>query len=234
MTNSATIVNPENHIILALDVPNFNEAKAWIDRLPDVKFWKVGLELFVADGKETLSYLQGKQKRIFLDLKFHDIPNTVAGACRVALTYGVDFLTVHGSGGKAMLEAAQNAVAGSSTKLLAVTLLTSLTDRDLTDLKVQLSVPEYVNHLAKTAQELSLAGVVCSPQEVQSLRSMVSPDFLLVTPGIRWAEGSQDQKRVSTPRQSFMGGANYIVVGRSVLQSANPEAAWAELCAKVG
>ncbi len=215
-------------------MPNFNEAKAWIDRLPDVKFWKVGLELFVADGKETLSYLQGKQKRIFLDLKFHDIPNTVAGACRVALTYGVDFLTVHGSGGKAMLEAAQNAVAGSSTKLLAVTLLTSLTDRDLTDLKVQLTLPEYVNHLAKTAQELSLAGVVCSPQEVQSLRSMVSPDFLLVTPGIRWAEGSQDQKRVSTPRQSFMGGANYIVVGRSVLQSANPEAAWVELCAEVG
>lgn len=220
---------------MALDVPNFNEAKAWVDRLPDVKFWKVGLELFIADGKQILSYLQTKQKRIFLDLKLHDIPNTVARACRVAQTYGVDFLTVHSTGGTEMLQAAQNAMTGSSTKLLAVTLLTSLTDRDLADLKVQLSLPEYVAHLAKTAQELSLAGVVCSPQEVQSLRSMVSPDFLLVTPGIRWGDDiPQDQKRFSTPRQALQSGADYIVVGRSVLQSANPEIVWVNLCAEVG
>jgi orotidine-5'-phosphate decarboxylase len=192
------------------------------------------LELFIADGKGVLSYLQEKGKRIFLDLKLHDIPNTVARACQVALRYRVDFLTVHSSGGRAMLQAAQAVVRGSSTKLLAVTVLTSLTDQDLADLKVQLPLPAYVNYLAKIAQELSLGGVVCSPQEVQFLRSMVSPDFLLVTPGIRWTEVSQDQKRVSTPRQAFMGGANYIVVGRSVLQAANPEAAWVELCAEVG
>ncbi len=220
---------------MALDVSNFNDAKFWIDRLPDVTFWKVGLELFIADGKQVISYLHQKGKRIFLDLKLHDIPNTVASACRAALNYNVDFLTVHSTGGREMLHRAQEALGGSATKLLAVTVLTSLTSADLLDLKVQLSLPEYVAHLAKISQELGLAGVVCSPQEVQSLRSMLSTDFLIVTPGIRFdRDQSQDQQRFGSPRQAFAMGANYIVVGRSVLQSANPELVWAKLCAEVG
>jgi orotidine-5'-phosphate decarboxylase len=234
MTKS-TPFYPQDRIILALDVPSFDEARYWIDRLQEVTFWKVGLELFIADGKAVLSYLQEKGKRIFLDLKLHDIPNTVARACQVALRYRVDFLTVHSSGGRAMLQAAQAVVRGSSTKLLAVTVLTSLTDRDLADLKVQLSLPEYVNYLAKIAQELSLGGVVCSPQEVQAIRSGVSTDFLLVTPGIRLpTDQSQDQQRFATPSQALGAGADYIIVGRSVLQGANPEAIWANLCAELG
>ncbi|PLS67917.1 MAG: orotidine-5'-phosphate decarboxylase [Cyanobacteria bacterium M5B4] len=225
---------PQTKIIVALDVPTFAAAKAWIDRLSDVIFWKVGLELFIADGQRVLNYLKEKQKRIFLDLKLHDIPNTVARACQVASSYEVDFLTVHTAGGKEMLRCAQEAISNSSTKLLAVTVLTSLTDRDLLDLKVSMSLPEYVIHLAKISQELGLAGVVCSPQELQSLRSMLTSHFLLVTPGIRFpGDAHQDQQRFSTPSQAFRNGADYIVVGRSVLQGANPEAIWANLCAEV-
>lgn len=224
----------QERIIVALDVPSFAEAQTWIDRLSEVVLWKVGLELFIAEGKQVLSYLKARQKRIFLDLKLHDIPHTVARACRVALDYEVDFLTIHSTGGREMMLRAQETIRNSPTKLLAITVLTSLTDGDLTDLKVQLTVPEYVSHLAKISQELGLAGVVCSPQEIQCLRSMAPSNFLLVTPGIRFARDlTQDQRRFSTPSQAFSLGANYIVIGRSVLQSANPEAVWASLCAEV-
>lgn len=234
MTNSRTVTDPQERIILALDVPNFSEAQAWIDRLPEVKFWKVGLQLFVADGQRVLNYLREQEKRIFLDLKLHDIPNTVARACASALIYQVDFLTVHISGGKTMLQQAQAVVQNSATKLLGITVLTSLTDVDLACLKVSMTTPEYVQHLAQIAQELGLAGVVCSPQELAVLRSMFPSPFLLVTPGIRLeGDAAGDQHRYGTPSQAFSQGADYIVVGRSVLGADHPELAWASLCASI-
>lgn len=228
------MTNPHERIILALDVPNFSEAQAWIDRLPTVEFWKVGLQLFVADGQRVLNYLREKGKRIFLDLKFHDIPHTVASACASALPYQVDFLTVHISGGREMLKEAQAVVQNSPTKLLGVTVLTSLTDGDLSCLKVSMTTIEYVQHLAEIAQELGLAGVVCSPQELGVLRSMFPPPFLLVTPGIRLDQDApSDQRRYSTPAQAMAQGADYIVVGRSVLGADDPALAWASLCANI-
>jgi orotidine-5'-phosphate decarboxylase len=222
-----------NQIIVALDCSTVREAVSWCDRLPEVQFWKVGLELFISDGKAILAELKQRNKRVFLDLKLHDIPNTVAKACEVAATYDVDFLTVHATGGKQMLDVAAKAIASSSTKLLAVTLLTSLTSRELAfDLKVPIELPEYVLHLALMAQEAGLSGIVCSPLEVKELRTHLNPDFILVTPGIRLAiDVPGDQRRIMTPKAAIAAGADYLVIGRSILNATNPQAAWQECVA---
>ena len=145
--------DPQAKIIVALDVPSANEALNLCDRLPQVCFWKVGLELFIADGSTILRELKARDKRVFLDLKLHDIPNTVASACRVATKYGADFLTIHASGGKAMMQAAQAEVQDSSTQLLAVSLLTSISSVELqSDLLVPLEIPEYVAKLVLLAK----------------------------------------------------------------------------------
>ena len=180
-------------IIVPLDVPSVSEAIALIDQLHEVRFFKVGLELFVSTGPEILSILKDRQKRIFLDLKFHDIPNTVAGACRAAAGYGVDLITIHATAGKSALEAAKTAVeAGAAAKgqkppkLIAITLLTSLNGRDLAfDLKVPLELPEYALKMALLAKQSGLDGAVCSPQEAQQLRQVCGDEFVLVCPGVR-------------------------------------------------
>ncbi|RCJ41731.1 orotidine 5'-phosphate decarboxylase [Nostoc punctiforme NIES-2108] len=225
----------EQRVIVALDVPDEQAAIALIDRLPQVTFWKVGLELFTSTGPKILEVLKSRQKRIFLDLKFDDIPNTVAGACRSAARYGVDLLTIHATAGRdaltAATEAAQEGAAKAGVeppKLIAITLLTSISARQLAfDLKIPLELPEYTLEMALLAQESGLDGVVCSPQEVAQLRQTCGNDFLLVCPGVRptWADKG-DQKRSLTPAQAIIAGADYLVIGRPITAATEPELAW--------
>ena len=224
--------NPQAKIIVALDVPSANEALNLCDRLPQVCFWKVGLELFIADGSTILRELKARDKRVFLDLKLHDIPNTVASACRVATKYGADFLTIHASGGKAMMQAAQAEVQDSSTQLLAVSLLTSISSVELqSDLLVPLGIPEYVAKLVLLAKESGLKGAVCSPHEVAKLRSLLGDDFCFVTPGVRPVGAAVgDQSRVMTPKDAIAAGANYLVIGRPITAAPDPVLAWEKIC----
>lgn len=228
-----------NQIIVPLDVPSEQQAIALLDRLPQVTFWKVGLELFVSAGPKILAELQRRQKKIFLDLKFHDIPNTVAGACRVAARYGVDLLTIHATAGRETLQAAQTAAMAGAAEagvmpptLLAVTVLTSLPARAMAiDLKIPLELPEYALHMALLAQESGVRGAVCSPQEVAQLRQVCGDDFLLVCPGVRptWAT-SGDQQRTMTPAAALRQGADYLVIGRPITQATDPAIAFARIC----
>ncbi|MBE9008122.1 orotidine-5'-phosphate decarboxylase [Fortiea sp. LEGE XX443] len=222
-------------IIVALDVPDLESAIALVDKLESVSFWKVGLELFTSTGPSILELLKSRQKRIFLDLKFHDIPNTVAGACRSAARYGVDLLTIHATSGKDAMKAATEAaqqgasVAGiEPPKLIAITLLTSISTRQLAfDLKIPLELPEFALEMALMAKECGLDGAVCSPQEVAQLRQTCGDDFLLVCPGVRptWAEKG-DQMRSLTPCQAIQAGADYLVIGRPITAATEPELAW--------
>ncbi|ACC82252.1 orotidine-5'-phosphate decarboxylase [Nostoc punctiforme] len=225
----------EQRVIVALDVPDEQSAIALIDQLPQVGFWKVGLELFTSTGPKILEVLKSKEKRIFLDLKFDDIPNTVAGACRSAARYGVDLLTIHATCGrdalKAAIEAAHEGAVKAGVqppKLIAITLLTSISARQLAfDLKIPLELPEYALEMALLAQECGLDGVVCSPQEVAQLRETCGDRFLLVCPGVRptWADNA-DQKRSLTPAQAMKAGADYLVIGRPITTATEPELAW--------
>lgn len=224
-----------DRIIVPLDVPGLVEAFDLLDRLPEVGFWKVGLELFIAAGPEVLAELKRRGKRIFLDLKLHDIPNTMAGAVRSAQAYDVDFLTIHAPAGQAALNASVAAVSASPLKLLAVTLLTSLNARDLAfDLHVSIELPEYVLKMALLAQASGVPGIVCSPHEAAQLRQICGPDFLLVCPGVRppWATAG-DQQRVMTPAQALQAGASYLVIGRPITQAPDPQAAWQRLVAEL-
>lgn len=226
-------------IIVPLDVATEKAAIALINQLPQVTFWKVGLELFVSSGPGILSTLKNRQKRIFLDLKFHDIPNTVVGACQASGRYGVDLLTIHAASGREALTLACAAVkqgaaqAGvSPPKLIAITLLTSLSARQLQgDLKIPLELPEYALQMALLAQEAGLDGAVCSPQEVEQLRQTCGDDFLLVCPGVRptWASAG-DQVRSLTPESAIKAGADYLVIGRPITADSDPAAAWERIC----
>jgi len=226
-----------DRIIVPLDVPTLEAAVALVEQLPQVQFWKVGLELFVSTGPAILNELRGRGKKIFLDLKFHDIPNTMVGACRAVAPYGVDLLTVHAAAGQVALAQAQQAIRTapqdiSPPRLLAVTLLTSISSRSLTsELKVHLEPPDYALQLAQLAQSQGLAGVICSPQEVASIRQVCGEDFLLVCPGVRptWA-AMGDQQRTLTPAMALAEGADYLVIGRPITASPDPTAAFARLC----
>lgn len=234
--------NPAEKIIVPLDVSSEDEAIAWIDRLPQVAFWKVGLELFVSSGPGILKTLKSRQKRIFLDLKLHDIPNTMAGACRAAGGYGVDLLTVHATAGKDALKAAQTAAQEGAIaanqpppNVIAITVLTSLTASALAfDLKIPLELPEYALQMALLAQESGLAGAVCSPQEVEQLRSICGDPFLLVCPGVR-PSGTEagDQKRSMTPAQAIKAGANYLVIGRPIIAAPDSAEAFDRICEEI-
>lgn len=239
----ATSMCPVDRIIVPLDVSTEATALEWLDRLPTVTFWKVGLELFVGAGPQILKILKQRQKRIFLDLKFHDIPNTMAGACRSAAGYGVDLLTVHAVAGEIALKAAQTAaIEGAAAagiqppRVIAITLLTSLTARALAfELKVPLELTDYALQMALLAQESGLAGAVCSPQEVKQLRNSLGPEFVLVCPGVRpkWAE-TGDQQRSLTPAAALEAGADYLVIGRPITASPDPVAAFNRICEELG
>ncbi len=231
-----------DRIIVPLDVPTAPQAIALLDQLPAVTFWKVGLELFVSAGPTLLTELKARRKQIFLDLKFHDIPNTVAGACRAAAQYGVELLTLHATAGREALQAAQTAAvegaqaAGQAPpNLLAITVLTSLNARAIAfDLKIPIELPEYALHMALLAQTSGLSGAVCSPQEVAQLRETCGDEFLLVCPGVRptWAAAG-DQQRILTPAQAIAAGANYLVVGRPITQAENPAIAFDRICEEI-
>ncbi len=233
---------PSSQIIVPLDVATETEAIALIDKLPEVTFWKVGLELFVSTGSNVVKILKERQKKVFLDLKLHDIPNTVKGASRAAARYGVDLLTIHSTCGKEALTLAHQAIqqgakeAGvAPTKLIAITVLTSLSSRQLAfDLKIPLELPEYALQMALMAQESGLEGAVCSPQEVKQLKDSCGKDFLLVCPGVRptWAE-TGDQKRSMTPALAIALGADYLVIGRPITAAADPKVAWQRICDEI-
>jgi len=226
-------------IIVPLDVSAEREAIALIEGLPEVTFWKVGLELFISSGPSILAALKARNKRIFLDLKLHDIPNTMAGASRVVGRYGVDLLTVHAIAGSAALSAAQTAVvegakaAGcDAPRIVAVTLLTSIKRAALlSELQVPVESGHYAQKLALLAQQSGLAGAVCSPQEAAMLRIACGDDFLLVCPGVRpaWAQKG-DQQRTMTPIEAVQAGVDYLVIGRPITQADDPAAAFARIC----
>ncbi len=215
-------------VLVALDYRHSGEALALVDRLdPSLCGLKVGKELFTASGPALVKDLVKKGFPVFLDLKFHDIPNTVSGAVAAAADLGVWMLNVHASGGRAMLEAAQKSLEsfGSQRPLLtAVTVLTSLSDQDLWEVGVQQTAVAQVSALAKLAEQSGLDGVVCSAQEAALLRQERRENFILVTPGIRLAISTpaDDQRRIVTPRQAIQNGADYLVIGRPVTQSPDP------------
>ncbi|WAS05553.1 orotidine-5'-phosphate decarboxylase [Gloeomargaritales cyanobacterium VI4D9] len=219
-----------DRIIVALDVPDADTALSWVERLPAVRWWKVGLELFTAAGPAILTQLKRREKSIFLDLKYHDIPQTVARACQVAVEYGVDFLSLHATGGSLALAQAQATVARSSLRLLAVTLLTSTGREQFTqEFASRLDMDAYIQHWAAVAQQAGLAGVICSPWEVARLKKHLGADFLCVCPGIRWQASADDQQRTCTPQSALAAGADYLVIGRPILQAPDPEQVWQEL-----
>lgn len=231
-------MKPIDRIIVPLDVPTEAAALELIDRLPDVTFWKVGLELFVATGERLLHTLKRKDKKIFLDLKFHDIPNTVAGACASAARYGVDLLTVHAVNGSVGLRLAQDAAQDAAAiaglvppNIIAVTLLTSISEDSLTqELHSTLNVADYTVAMAKLAQHSGLSGIVCSPQEAKTLRSVCGQDFLLICPGVRPVGSDKgDQQRTMTPKDAIEAGANYLVIGRPITAAADPAAAFEKI-----
>ncbi len=213
-------------LIIALDVPDAASAAALVDRLEDTCQWfKVGLELFVAAGPAVLEPLLKRGHSVFLDLKFNDIPNTVAGAVRSAAALGARMMTVHASGGPAMLAAARTALEGLADppQLLAVTVLTSMDAAQVDAVGLKRSPAEQVELLAQMGMEAGIRGFVCSPQEVASLRKITGPAGVLVIPGIRPAGATVgDQKRVATPAQALRLGASYLVVGRPITQATDP------------
>jgi orotidine-5'-phosphate decarboxylase len=213
-------------MIVAIDVADTKSAVALVERLENTCRWfKVGLELFVASGPGIVDVLVTRGHSVFLDLKFHDIPNTVAGAVRSAARLGARMMTVHASGGPEMLTAARAALDGISEppELLAVTVLTSMDVPQLLATGVQADPAEQVRKLAGIGIAAGFRGFVCSPQEVGTLRSLTGPEGVLVIPGIRPAGGDTgDQKRIATPAEAIRHGASYLVVGRPITQAANP------------
>lgn len=223
----------EPKIIVALDHAVAKDALDFAGRVDPTRCrLKVGKELFTRAGPPVVEQLVSRGFQVFLDLKYHDIPNTVAGACAAAADLGVWMINVHAQGGRRMMEAARDAVASESGPplLVAVTILTSLGQDDL--FEVGLSGPPLDNvlRLAKLAWDAGMDGVVCSPQEIKALRKTLSGTFRLVTPGIRPAGAdTQDQRRVMTPAEAVQRGANYLVIGRPITQASDPMAALAAI-----
>jgi orotidine-5'-phosphate decarboxylase len=226
----------KNRIVVALDTDSPEAALAAVSVLSgEVGLFKVGMELFPRGGSGLIDRIRAYGAEVFLDLKFHDIPNTVAGAVKSAVALGVKFATVHASGGRAMLAAAAEAAAGSGTTILAVTVLTSLDDEDLASIGFALPAAEAVDRLAGLAVEAGIGGIVCSAREAAAVRARVGKGVVLVTPGVRLPEDSVgDQKRVVTPFEAFRAGANYIVVGRPITKAADPVAAARKFAAEAG
>jgi orotidine-5'-phosphate decarboxylase len=214
-----------NPIIVALDVESAAEARALVAKIgPRVNFYKVGLELYAAAGMDVVKDLLGQGKQVFLDLKMYDIPETVSRAVAQVAKTGVRFLTVHAVG--SVMRAAVAARAGSSLQILGVTVLTSFGPEDMDDLNYEGSIGELVERRAHKAAELGVDGVVASPLEAASVRRIVGPRMLVVTPGVRSpGTAAGDQKRIATPAQAILDGANYLVIGRQITRAADPAAA---------
>jgi len=216
----------DSKIIVALDFPAAEPALAFVSQVrPSLCRLKVGKELFTAAGPELIEQLQHRGFEVFLDLKFHDIPNTTAQACRVAAALGVWMVNVHALGGRRMMEEAREALANFQRppKLIAVTVLTSMARADLEELGIPLNATELVLRLAVLAQACGMDGVVCSAQEAALLHKELDAEFCLVTPGIRPANTSaDDQLRIMTPRAAMENGSSYLVIGRPITQATDP------------
>lgn len=233
---------PADRIIVALDGMEGPQALAFTAAMPELRWVKVGLELFTAAGPQVVHQLREQGKRVFLDLKFHDIPATMAGACRSAARLGAELMTVHACAGSEALRAAQSAAqegaeaAGlPAPTLLAVTVLTSWdAARFAEELAIADPVETYVGRLARLAAAAGVGGCVCSPLEVEALRAAHPEPFALVTPGIRPAgSASGDQARVMTPSEAIAAGASRLVIGRPITASADPAEAFARCCAEL-
>ena len=221
------MISPRDRLIVALDVPDAAAARALARRLAgEVGMFKVGSQLFTAAGPAIVRELVADGQRVFLDLKFHDIPNTVAGATAAAVELGVSLLTIHAAGGSAMIAAAAEAARGTSTRVLAITVLTSLDAAALEAIGMGGGIEGTVLRLARLAAEAGAHGVVASPHEALALREARGAGFLLVTPGIRPSGAALgDQSRAATPAAALSDGADYLVVGRPITATADPVAA---------
>lgn len=232
----------ESRLIVALDYPGFEEMKETVEKLGDsISHYKVGMELYYSAGPAAIRYLTEQGKQVFLDLKLHDIPNTVAGSSAALTRLGVFMFNVHASGGQAMMSAAVE----SSTKqaqqlgikrplLIAVTVLTSINQKEWTNLGHTAVIAEQVVHLAVLAKESGMDGVVASAQEAAAIRQACGPEFHIVTPGIRpvWA-AVNDQSRITTPAEALKAGASFLVVGRPITAAGNPVEAASKIIAEM-
>jgi orotidine-5'-phosphate decarboxylase len=217
-------------IIFALDVSSQDEAKKWVETLEaHTRFFKVGLQLFLVAGFEIIEWILKRHLKVFIDLKFFDVPETVRLAVKALSDRGVTFATVHGN--DAMLRAAVESAQG--VQILAVTVLTSLDDADMRDLGFRCSIPDLVLSRAKRALEIGCSGVVSSGLEAPMLRKRLGNDFLVVAPGIRPVKNVDDQKRTVDVMQAFQNGADYIVVGRPIRDAADPDAAIRSMQAQI-
>jgi orotidine-5'-phosphate decarboxylase len=229
-------MNMTERIIVALDFDRYYDAKQIVDQLEEAVFFKVGLQAFLKFGEEIVTYLKNRKKKLFLDLKFKDIPNTVYGAVQSSLKYSPDFLTIHLSGGAEMIKkAVEAAKAEPSLILLGITVLTSLTDKDLEEIGVHLSTEEAVLKLCQLGIKNGMNSFVCSPMEIEPIRKKFGNDVVLVTPGIRpqWATKG-DQKRVFTPKMAVEAGSNFLVIGRPITRAKNPGEAFKRILTEIG
>jgi orotidine-5'-phosphate decarboxylase len=218
-------------VIVALDVSSRGKALHLVEQLHDLAgMFKVGSQLFMAAGASVVGEITGAGGNVFLDLKFHDIPNTVAHAAVEAAKLGISMMTIHASGGRAMMQSVARDLLDKYGErkplVVGVTVLTSLDTKALFEMGWEMPLGEQVQRLALLAQECGIDGVVCSPREIQFVRKVVEPKFKIVTPGIRLPDQSlNDQQRIATPREALSSGADYIVVGRAVTDNADPRAA---------
>jgi orotidine-5'-phosphate decarboxylase len=228
-------MDARDRLIIALDLPNASAARHIAGQVGDAAgFFKVGKQLFTAEGPQVVRDLVASGRRVFLDLKFHDIPNTVAGAVTSAVQLGVSMLTVHASGGSKMLKAAVEAAGPSGPMVLAVTVLTSLTDQDMTEIGVSGLVRDQALRMAALARSCGCPGIVVSPNEAAEIRRELGTGFAIVTPGIR-PSGSQvgDQARVATPVDAIRAGATHLVVGRPITGDKDPATAARAVLAEI-
>lgn len=230
-------ISSAKKIIIALDVKTGQDALTLVDKLGSAEVFKVGLELFTAEGPTLLDKLKSRQKVLFLDLKLHDIPNTVAGAVAAGTRHSIHMMTIHTAGGREMMTRAREAAETEAHNtglnrplLLGVTILTSLKENQLAEIGMEANTELQVLRLAHLAKKAGMDGVVCSPWEIELIKKECGKDFLVVSPGIRpaWA-AAQDQKRIMTPSQAVQKGADFIVIGRPVTQAQSPSEAFARI-----
>ncbi len=224
-------MDPKEKIILALDVEHFEEARRVVIEFKDyVGMFKVGKQLFTHCGPKIVDFIKMKDSKVFLDLKYHDIPNTVSKAVIEAAKLGVDMLNIHASGGLTMMKEARAALLNSVKKLnlyrpkiIGVSVLTSIDDNELKRMGIDIPVSRLARNLVLLAREAELDGVVAAGEDIVMIRELCGKDFVIVTPGVRLASTKDDQKRITTPRDAILRGATYIVLGRAITESENPQ-----------